>query len=117
MALVFTTVASEIRSQANMEHREDEDLLRKLDRRGRIVLGLFSRQEPISSSDVSRVLGLSVRHSRDLLNRWVAQVWLEVGDPARKTRRYHLSAEYRRIEMTNRSVQLEMVENKMEKRI
>jgi hypothetical protein len=33
---------------------------------------------------------------RDLLNGWVGEGWLEVSDAARKTRRYRLSAEYRR---------------------
>ena len=43
-----------------------------------------------------RVLGLSTRQSRDLLNQWVSQGWLEISSAARKTRRYRLSAEYRR---------------------
>jgi DNA-binding IclR family transcriptional regulator len=61
-----------------------------------MVLGLFDRQEEITANGVARILGLSPRQVRDLLNAWVADGWLEVSDAARKTRRYRLSAEYRR---------------------
>ena len=73
-----------------------ERLLRKLDRRARIVLGLFSRQEEITSNDVARVLGLSARQAREVLNEWLEAGWLVISSTARKTRRYRLSAEYRR---------------------
>jgi len=42
------------------------------------------------------VLGLSPRQVRYLLNDWVEDGWLVISDAARKTRRYRLSAEYRR---------------------
>jgi len=70
--------------------------LRHLNRRGRKVLGLFERQEEITANEVAHVLGLSPRQVRDLLNAWVGEGWLEVSEAARKTRRFCLSAEYRR---------------------
>jgi hypothetical protein len=70
-------------------------LLRKLDRRNRIVLGLFSRQDQITANGVAQVLNLSVRQSRDLLNEWVKAGWLEMTSASRKSRAYRLSAEYR----------------------
>ncbi len=96
MAAVFETVASEIRSQSLAPDEKAESLLRKLDRRARIVLGLFSKQEEITSNDVARVLGLSPRQAREILNEWIEAGWLEVSDSARKTRKYRVSAEYRR---------------------
>jgi len=60
------------------------------------VLGLFERQEEITANEAARVLGLSPRQVRDLLNDWVEDGWLVISDTARKTRRYRLSAEYRR---------------------
>ncbi len=96
MAAVFESVAREIREQVFLPDEKSERLLRKLDRRARIVLGLFSRQEEITSNDVARVLGLSARQARDVLNEWLVAGWLEVGNTARKTRRYRLSASYRR---------------------
>ena len=68
MASVFDEVAREIRSQTSSIFPVQDELLHKLDRRARIVFGLFTRQESITSGDVARVLGLSVRQSRDLLS-------------------------------------------------
>lgn len=96
MAAVFETVSTEIRSQALAPDEKVESLLRKLDRRARIVLGLFSKQEEISANDVAHVLGLSPRQARDVMTEWVSAGWLEASSMARKTRKYGLSAEYRR---------------------
>jgi predicted ArsR family transcriptional regulator len=96
MAAVFESVAGEVRSSAVPGGEEVDVLLRHLDRRGRMALGLFGRQEEITANDVAHVLGLSPRQVRDLLNAWVEEGWLEVSEAARKTRRYRLSAEYRR---------------------
>ena len=95
MAAVFETVASEVRKRAVQGDETSEAFLRKLDRRARIVLGLFSRQEEISANDVSRVLGLSERQVRNLLNEWVSAGWLEVSDSSRKSRSYRLAVNYR----------------------
>jgi len=96
MTVVFESVAQDVRERAVGGNEKEEVLLQKLDRRSRMVLGLFSRQDQITSNDVARVLGLSVRQVRDLLREWVEQGWLEISEKARKTRRYRLSAEYRR---------------------
>ena len=96
MSSVFEAVAREIHAQTLTPNEQTERLLRKLDRRARIGLGLFSRQEEITANDVARVLGLSARQAREVLTEWLADGWLEVSDAARKTRKYHLSAEYRR---------------------
>ena len=42
------------------------------------MLGLFSRQEEITSNDVARVLGLPARQAREVLNEWLEAGWLEV---------------------------------------
>ena len=96
MAQVFQRVAAEVRAQLAQEQLPEPPELRRLERRARIVLGLFSRAETITGADIARVLGLSPRAARDLISVWVADGWLEVADPARKSRRYRLSAEYRR---------------------
>lgn len=96
MAAGFASVAGEVRARAVKSDPQAEALLRRLDRRGRLVLGLFARQDEITANDVARILGLSPRQARDLIARWVKAGWLVIGDPARKSRRYRLSAEYRR---------------------
>ena len=70
--------------------------VRRLDRRARMVIALFGKQDRITAADVARVLGLSERQVRDLIRGWVADGWLLVADPARRSRAYTLSAEYRR---------------------
>jgi Fic family protein len=97
MANVFDAVAQEVTQEAARGLTTDYALLRKLDRRGRMVLGLFTQQDEISANDVARLLGLSPRQARELLSQWVAAGWLEIGAAARKTRRYRLSAEYRQL--------------------
>jgi Fic family protein len=95
MAIVFERVAGEVRAQQDQPASAEQSQLYGLDRRARIVLGLFSQQDTITSNDVAHALGLSTRTVRDLLTRWQADGWLELADPARKSRRYRLSAEYR----------------------
>ena len=97
MAAVFESVASEVRDRAVKGDETSEAFLRKLDRRARIVLGLFARQEQITSRDVSNVLGLSERQVRNLLNEWVSASWLEVSDPSRRSRAYRLPEKHRQL--------------------
>lgn len=96
MAVVFERVAEQVRGEAVKKvGQEALALLRPLDHRARRVLGLFSAQELIQSSEVASLLGLSVRQTRDLLSRWVADGWLEIADPSRRGRKYRLAVEYR----------------------
>ena len=95
MAAVFQRVAGEVREQAGQPGAPEPAELRRLDRRARIVLGLFSRQESVTAAEMARALGLAPRTVRDLVGGWLADGWLVLADPARKSRRYHLSAEYR----------------------
>ncbi len=96
MAVVFERVSEQIRSEIIEEGIDQEALalLRSLDHRARRVLGLFSTQELIRSSDVANLLGISVRQTRDLLTGWVADGWLEVADPSKRGRKYRLVEEY-----------------------
>jgi len=73
----------------------EPDELRRLDHRARIVLGLFTRRELITSADVADVLGLSERMARVLVAGWVSDGWLVVADPSRRARKYSLSERLR----------------------
>ena len=96
MTVVFKRVADEVESQAQGTVDDSMvDLLRPLDHRARRVLGLFSNQELIQSSDVANILGISARQSRDLLTDWVGQGWLEIADPSRRGRKYGLAQKYK----------------------
>jgi hypothetical protein len=71
MATVFEKVAEEVRASAVPGDGKAEAFLRRLDRRGRMILGLFERHEEITANDVAGIPGLSPRQLRDLLNGWV----------------------------------------------
>jgi Fic family protein len=96
MAAVFERVAEEVRSEMLEKDVDYEalSLLRYLDHRARRVLGLFSTQETIRSSDVASLLGISVRQARNLIADWVEDGWLEIDDPSKKGRKYCLADEY-----------------------
>jgi Fic family protein len=98
MAAVFGRVADEVRAQAALPIASEPPELRRLDRRARMVLGLFTRQETVTNAEIAHALGLAPRTVRDLIGAWLADGWLQVADPARKSRRYRLSAReaYRR---------------------
>ncbi|MFH1633391.1 MAG: Fic family protein [Chloroflexota bacterium] len=98
MAVVFEQVADEVKSQVSGTIDDGSvDLLRPLDHRARRVLGLFSKQDFIQSSDVANLLGISNRQARDLLTGWVNQSWLEIADPSRRGRKYGLMDEYKKL--------------------
>jgi predicted ArsR family transcriptional regulator len=94
--MIYLSHACHVRKKAVQRDEASEALLRKLDRRARMVLGLFARQDSINANDVANVLGLSQRQVRDLLAEWVNAGWLVVNDASRKSRAYSLSADYRR---------------------
>ncbi|PKO24210.1 MAG: Fic family protein [Chloroflexi bacterium HGW-Chloroflexi-1] len=96
MAATFRHIAAEVQARADRPSAPELPELRQFDRRARVVLGLFTRQESLTTAEIARALALSPRAARDLLANWVAAGWLEVADLARKSRRYRLSAEYRR---------------------
>jgi Fic family protein len=97
MAEVFNRVAEEVRAYAGKPVAPEPLQLRRLDRRARLVLGLFTRKETVTAAEIARTLGLSPRTIRDLVAEWLTAGWLEIDDPSRKGRRYRLSADYRRI--------------------
>ena len=74
-----------------LEHKK----LRKLDRRARVVLSLFSKKDSITTNDAAKALGLSNRMMRILMKQWVDDGWLILLDTSNRSRAYGLSASYR----------------------
>jgi len=96
MATTFRGVADEVHAQANSPATPEPPDLHHLDRRARLALGLFTHQETVTTAEIARALGLAPRTVRSLIPGWLADGWLEVSDPARKTRRCGISAVCRR---------------------
>ena len=68
--------------------------LRRLDPRQRRALELFRTSTIITSRDVETLFAISQRAARNLLASWVENDFVVVADPAKKTRKYGLSAEF-----------------------
>jgi Fic family protein len=90
----FESVRRRAQQAAGAGALDQSGMLRKLDPRQRKALELFKAAEFITSRDIEALFGISQRASRNLLMAWVADGFLLVVDPARKTRRYGLNREY-----------------------
>ena len=95
LAETFEAVRKEAKHLVKDGVPVEPEPLRKLDRRARIILGLFAKAERVAAADVAHALGLSERMARVLLTQWVADGWLSVADPSRRKRSYQLTAIYR----------------------
>ena len=95
LAGVFEEVRRQALSSSSGGLKAEPQALRKLDRRARVVLGLFARQEMITAAEVGRLLGLSDRMARVLIRRWVGDGWIVTADPSRRSRSYMLARSYR----------------------
>ncbi|MCW2938503.1 MAG: hypothetical protein JWN00_1488 [Actinomycetia bacterium] len=88
--------AAEVRS-AGPEGRDDSAVLRQLDPRCRILLELFRDRRTVTTAEMAAHLSLSPRTVTTLAPRWIADGFLEVDDPSRKSRSYKLSPAYERL--------------------
>jgi Fic family protein len=84
--------------EAEVGGAEDESsILRKLDPRQRRALELFRKSNAITSRDVERLFSIAQRTARNLLKEWAERRFVTVIDPAKKSRQYGLSREFRRL--------------------
>lgn len=72
-------------------------LLRRLEPRQRRALELFRAADAVTSRDLEKLLGVSQRTARALLSAWAESGFLTIADPAKKSRKYGLSAQLREI--------------------
>jgi hypothetical protein len=77
-----------VRAQVKLTH------YRNLDSRQRRGLTLFETSREITARDVAALFGYRPRNAALLCQRWVEQGFLEITDPAKKSRRYKLSDTY-----------------------
>ena len=66
-------------------------ILRRLDPRQRKALALFRESETITSRDIEGLFGISQRAARNLLTAWVKSSFIDIADPAKKSRKYRLA--------------------------
>jgi len=83
--------------EAEKGGRSQSKLLRNLDSKQRKALPLFEESREIAARDVAELFGYRPRTATLLCQRWVEKGFLEVTDPAKKSRRYKLADAYEAI--------------------
>jgi Fic family protein len=94
MADSFEKVREQARKEAAADGSDQSRLLRNLDARQRKVLTLFERSRDVTGREIAELFGLQSRSAAALCQRWVAEAFLVIADPAKKSRRYRLAQEY-----------------------
>jgi Fic family protein len=94
MAVSFEKVRDQARSESRKGGKDQTRILRNLDTRQRKALTLFRRSREITAKEISALFGFRPRTAALLCQRWVESGFLEVTDPARKSRRYRLNNLY-----------------------
>ena len=95
LAKVFVVSEREIMKQVET-HIDQPAIIRKLDHRQKVVLGLFADSEFLAVREIARNLGLSERMVRNLVNQWIDCGFMVTIDPSNKNRKYSLSEIYRK---------------------
>lgn len=93
----FENVKKRAQEAASGGAQDFSPLLRRLDPRQRAALELFRQSDTINSRDVEKLFTVSQRTARNLLTDWVEAGFVTVTDPAKKSRKYGLSKEYREL--------------------
>jgi Fic family protein len=94
MAVSFEKVRDQAVREAGRGGRDQSRLLRSLDARQRRALMLFRKSAEITAKDVARLFGYKPRTTALLCRHWIDQGFLEMTNPAKKSRRYKLSGAY-----------------------
>lgn len=94
MAVSFEKVRDQARSESGKGGKDQTRILRNLDARQRKALALFRRSREITAKEIGALFGFQPRTAALLCQRWVESGFLEVTDPARKSRRYRLNTVY-----------------------
>lgn len=97
MTSSFETVRNRASEAALSGAKDASHLLRKLDPRQRKALELFQRNEYITSQDIASLFNLKPRTARDIAQQWIQSGFLEVVDPAKRSRKYSLAPKFQTI--------------------
>jgi Fic family protein len=94
MAASFEKVRDQASNESAKGGKDQTGLLRNLDARQRKALALFRRSREIAAKEIGALFGFQPRTAALLCQRWVESGFLEVTDPAKKSRRYRLNDVY-----------------------
>jgi Fic family protein len=97
MATSFEKVRDQALREAERGGKDQSRVLRNLDAKQRRALTLFQRSREMTAKDVADLFGYQPRTATLLCQGWVEGGFLEVTDPAKKSRRYKLCDMYEAI--------------------
>lgn len=97
VADAFEKVRDQAATESETGAQDQSKLLRNLDARQRRALGLFRKSREITAKDIADLFGYKPRTASALCQKWVEGGFIEVTDPAKKSRRYKLNGMYETI--------------------
>jgi len=89
MAASFEAVYEKMQQAA--PDGDHSDWIRSLDARQRKVLPLFNEWAEITTPQIAKLLKLSLRGARALVQKWVQDGFLEIANPSKRGRTYRLA--------------------------
>ena len=76
------------------EARDDKSkILRTLDAKQQALIALFEKRKTITTKDIGTFLGISPRAAHALCVKWLANGFLVLKDPLKKSRSYELNSD------------------------
>ncbi|MBI4384793.1 MAG: cell filamentation protein Fic, partial [Nitrospinae bacterium] len=97
MAESFAKIRAEAEKARERGHADQSVALRSLNPQQRQLLRLFMDRAEIAAKDVAEFFKLSARQARNLCGKWTEDDFLEIADPAPKTRKYRLAPKYEKL--------------------
>jgi Fic family protein len=97
MADSFAKIRIQAEKARDLGYTDQSSALRSLNSQQRQLLRLFLNQVEITAKDVAEYFSLSPRQARNLCKKWTESYFLEISDPAPKTRKYRLVEKYEKL--------------------
>lgn len=97
MADAFAKVCAVAEGASKSSAQDQTETMRELRPQQRQVLGWFAQNKWITSRILAGYLGIAPRQGRELCAKWVAEGFLNVVDPAKKSRSYRLAQRYEQL--------------------
>lgn len=90
MADAFAAIRTQATKAAERGSEDMTPMLSQLDRRQRILLGLFKKQGTATAAEMAAFIGMKRDSILPLCRKWVASGFLAVADASKKNRNYRL---------------------------
>ena len=90
MAHAFSTIRKKADAASKFSPLDQSSLLRELSQKQKRVLGMFKKKKYVTTREVAKLLGIHIRTSLNLCNKWCEEEFLVKHGSSPKERRYEL---------------------------